>query len=137
VARGDGGNRGGVAPFRLEQDGAGRHADGGELLGDETGIGSVGDDNGLWMEARLVVEAQHGFLEDGLVGDEAVELFGAGLVRNGPEARAGAAAHDDRMDCHDCCLPCFLLALRGGVPAQAPRFNPQVCNICAGLQCWQ
>ena len=63
------------------------------------------------MEAIGAGKAQDRFLEDRLVGDERVELLGAGLVRNGPEACAGAAAHDNRVDRHspvylDSCMGC-------------------------------
>jgi len=91
---GDGG--GGVAAFRLEQDGRAGDAAGAQLLGHQEAVRLVAHYDRR-QEARTH-GAAGGLLQDGPLPDEGPQLLRIGLARQRPQPRAGAAREDDRQD---------------------------------------
>ncbi len=91
---GDGGR--GVAPFRLEQrDGSGAGC--GQRRGDEMGMVGAGDHDGRAEQGRFgdALQCQG---EGGGAVDQRQEWLGTIATRCRPQARAGAATHNNRND---------------------------------------
>ena len=93
---GGGDCRGGVAPFRLEQRDGGR-AGLGQRRADEMGMVGAGDHNRGAEQGRRG-DALQGEGEGGGAIDQRQERLGVVAARGRPQARTGAAAHNDRDD---------------------------------------
>ena len=77
---GDGDRRRGVAPFRLQQDGARCLANARNLLFDQIDMGRARHDK-RWCETVDIFGAQQGFLHHRPVGDERQKLLGTVRMR--------------------------------------------------------
>ena len=94
---GGGDRRTGVAGERLEQDGLRLDADLAQLLVDQEAMILVADQQRCG-EADVAQAARRRVLQQRPLGHERQELLGIRRARQRPQARAGAAGQDDRMD---------------------------------------
>ena len=97
--------RRGVAALRLENDGARRHLELAQLLGDQEAMLLVADDQRRGEAAAG--HPPHRLLQHAALGDERQQLLRPQRPRQGPQSRSGAARQDDRDEpirAHRCSL---------------------------------